>query len=166
MGNYSWLRNMLNGADLCHIHWDKMDPTKIQGNYTLFYEYDTHDVKDRAKTLAEMAERWDDTKLYGYLTNEHNIALKEFCRCLEPVNFFPRLYYEYEGWDRLVCFEFHPGTETILIAIFDFQEELKKEGVIPYNTSIPNWDQHYQETKERILKEAIGKNVWVWHKIS
>jgi hypothetical protein len=81
-------------------------------------------AKERPKNLAEMAERWNETKFYGYLDDEYKMALREFCEHLVPYGSFPRLYYDYEGSDHLIMFEFIPGTGSVNIREYDYSKQL------------------------------------------
>jgi hypothetical protein len=94
------------------IDWSKADTSILYKYWSL------QDIHEHIKstTLEEVANVWDDTKLIGYLTDDHVEAICELCKCLIPYGEFPRLYYECEGCDILCCFEFHPGTKTVLVA--------------------------------------------------
>ena len=60
--------------------------------------------------LEELAEELNETKLFGYHTDELMEALTELAKGLEPYDCFPRLYFEWEGGEKLVCYEFIPGS--------------------------------------------------------
>lgn len=166
MGNYSYLRRMLNNPAACHINWDIMD--KIVFSHWIFTSIFKENPDERPQTLEDMANKWHNTKFYGYLDHNYIADIKDFCRCLKPCGSFPRLYFEYEGFDLLVCLEFHPGTTNVLMSTCNFGDELDKDlPPPPWNvndnyTSVDEdeWYDLYNEAKERVWDRVIPTEIW------
>ena len=116
MGTYSWFVTTRNNAAGCAINWDAMNTNLLFKSYVLKRCYKT------TTTLQEVAEQFDESKFIGYLTDEFIAALHEFCRNLVPYGCFPRLYYTYEGDEKLRCFEFIPGSGVITIYRFNCRQ--------------------------------------------
>lgn len=137
---------------------------------------ETYEMKDyRPETLADMAKIWNDTKFYGYFDTPYIVSLCEFCRCLEPYDSFPQLYYEYEGWEQLVCLEFHAGTETIMISLFDYANELKKENIPTHpeeqkdtvsSEEYDEWDNIYKTARNNVIERIVNMDGWKRQKIA
>ena len=166
MGNYSWLRKMMNAPERCLINWEKADTSKLFKHWLM---EETYSSTDKPINLAEMAKIWNDTKFFGYFENDYITALCEFCRCLEPYDSFPQLYYEYEGFDEMVCLEFHPGTETIMVSTFCFTDELKKENLPPHPEEVKEnvtaeeyreYNQHEEDARKRVFSRIISMDSW------
>jgi hypothetical protein len=121
MGCGSFLVTTRNNPTGCKIDWDSMDADMLNDRMRHYKELP---AKERPKNLAEMAERWNETKFYGYLDDEYKMALREFCEHLVPYGSFPRLYYDYEGSDHLIMFEFIPGTGSVNIREYDYSKQL------------------------------------------
>jgi hypothetical protein len=164
MGNLSWLQKMMNSPEKCLINWEKANTDKLFKHWLLQDTYLSED--ERPKTLADMANVWNDTKFIGYLNNSYIEALIEFNRILEPYGSFPRLYFEYEGFDELWCLEFHPGTDIILMNVFTFTQLLKKENIPKHPEEIKSynditteeyqeWDDIYNAAKDKVIENAI-----------
>jgi hypothetical protein len=153
MGNYSWLVTTRNNAEGCKIDWDSMDTNLLFKDYHLQDEY-KKDKNERCKTLAEMAEIWDDTKFCSYFDEPYIMALQEFCRHLKPCGSHPRLYYDYEGFDQLWCLEFVPGTDIINWAVYNFHKEVKD--AIPYPKELEECE-HYTKEIQDIEEEYSEK---------
>jgi hypothetical protein len=134
MGNYSLLHTMLNSPEKCLIDWSKADTTKL---YKLASLKRMH-IENRPTTLKDVAECWNDTKFIGYLDKDNIDAIIEFCRCLIPYGQLPRLYYEFDACDTILyCFEFHPGTTTVMCAaIYYYSIEMRDE----YITKTEVWN--------------------------
>jgi hypothetical protein len=168
MGNYSWLFKTLNSPEKCMIDWSKADTSIL---YKHWFMQDMHTEK-RPSNLEEVAHLWNDTKLFGYLTDDYIDAITEFCKCLIPYGAFPRLYYEYEGYDMLVCFEFHPGTDIVRYSTLSFTKELDKENIPPhpehckpYDEKITQeeyeeWDNIYNSARRRVCERIIETGYW------
>lgn len=119
MGNYSKFITMANSPENCLIDWNKMDVSKL--TQCLMREQYNLPSDERPKTLADMALIWDDTKFIGYFDKEYLESLQEFCRCLIPYNNYPRIYYEYPGFDTLAFIEFIPGKQQYIdVGFFEF----------------------------------------------
>jgi hypothetical protein len=177
MGNVSWLRKLLNCPENCKINWDAADVEKLCREYVikLLYkgedcfcneEYEKDD-KGRPRTLADLAKVLSNTKFIGYLDNNYVESLQELCRILEPCGSFPRLYYEYEGFDELWCMEFHPGTTDILLSSYQFGGDLKRENIPPHHDDIKNytnvaqeeydeWDNINDQAREKVIANAVN----------
>ncbi|NBR61414.1 MAG: hypothetical protein EBT86_07150, partial [Actinobacteria bacterium] len=75
MGNYSYLKKVVNNANGCRINWDKANTEKLFKHWLM---EDVYKLKDkRPETLADMAKKWDDTKFVGYLDNDYIESLME-----------------------------------------------------------------------------------------
>lgn len=115
MGTYSFYLTSRNNATGCKIDWKSMDTKKLFQSYTLKNCYMKMD------NLEEVAKELNETKLFGYHTESLMEALDEFTRHLIPYDCFPRVYYEYEGGDYLICYEFIPGSHFNVL-LFDYNE--------------------------------------------
>ena len=109
MGTYSFYLTSRNNAKDCKINWAAMDKNKIFKSYVLQNSYES------TTTLEEVAKNFDESKLFGYMTQEFIEALIEFNKNLVPYGCHPKIYYDYEGSNDLVGLEFIPGTEYINI---------------------------------------------------
>jgi hypothetical protein len=49
-------------------------------------------------------------------------ALNELANALEPYECFPRLYFEWEGGNHLICYEFIPGSH-LNVSACDYEED-------------------------------------------
>ena len=118
MGTYSWYITSRNNADTCKINWKSINTdilyksTVLQSCYEEAHKY---------PTLQKVAERFDETKLMGYLTHDFIMALMELSNNLIPNGSFPRIYYEYEGSDTLWCLEFIPGKRVVHMQTCDYK---------------------------------------------
>jgi hypothetical protein len=170
MGNYSLLRRILHSPEKCIIDWNKADTRKLYAHYLL---EDIH-KNQRASNLAEVADIWSDTKLCGYLTIDYITAIQELCKCLIPYGEFPRLYYDYEGFDMLCCFVFFPGTETVMYGTIDYSNELAKENIPPHpetvftNGEIPSEEEYekWDNARERVFDRIIQSGIWKFQNLS
>jgi hypothetical protein len=141
MGNFSWLAALRNNATGTRIRWELADPARLRGNYTLHDCWEHRDTPEGTwrncnygreerrfpRTLGELATELSDTKLFGYLGEEMIAAFNELSRILEPTcthdRCFPRIYYEYEGWDEVCFLEFHPGEPRVNIGSLRITEQ-------------------------------------------
>jgi hypothetical protein len=104
MGTYSFYLTSRNNAAGCKINWQAMNRDKLfkfrplKKSYTII------------SNLEELAEEFDETKLFGYHTEELMDALNELAKGLEPYGCFPRLYFKWEGANSMICYEFIPGS--------------------------------------------------------
>lgn len=128
MGNYSYLKNMLDAED-CLINWDKADLSRLLKYWIFKDAYKSLD--ERPKTLADMAKLWDGKKFIGYLKGEYIDAMMEFCRILEPCGVNPLLDYEYDANNMLFSFEFCPGTENIYFSYLIYDDWSPPEKLTP-----------------------------------
>lgn len=71
--------------------------------------------------LEELAKEFNETKLFGYHTDDLMEALTELAKGLEPYNCFPRLYFEWEGANSMICYEFIPGSH-FNVSVCDYKE--------------------------------------------
>lgn len=117
MRQYSFLLTTRRGADRCIIEWDTMDTDRVFKSSVLKGCYE--DAK-RPKTLQEVAERFDNTKLIGYIDSELLIALQELNQHLVPYGSCPQLYYELENTDDLWCLEFFPKNKHVRLLTYTF----------------------------------------------
>lgn len=165
MTNKSRLRRTLNNPENCQINWGIANESLICQHYTLGGCYRT-DPEKRPTVLKEIADIWNNTEFYGFLTREYIVAIKELCKCLIPNGTFPRLYYEYDNWDMLFCLEFHPGTGVVLLSKYSYIKELESENVPEYNDRTVEeasaWTATYNDACERVWEEIIQKKPWVF----
>jgi len=104
MGTYSFYLTSRNNAAGCKINWQAMNTERLFKFWPLKKSYTI------VSNLEELAEELNETKLFGYHTDELMEALTELAKGLEPYDCFPRLYFEWEGGEKLVCYEFIPGS--------------------------------------------------------
>ena len=126
---------MLNSPEKCLIDWSKADTTKL---YKLASLKRMH-IENRPTTLKDVADCWNDTKFIGYLDKDNIDAIIEFCRCLIPYGQLPRLYYEYEDCDLIYCFEFNPGTTTVMYAVTYYSIEMRERDEDITKTAVWNF---------------------------
>lgn len=174
MGNYSWLRKMINNPDGCRINWEKANTQKLFKKWFMEHCFlmDNTQKTQRPTTLADMAKLWDNTKFIQYFDNNYIESLQEFSRILEPCNAFPRLYYEFEGYDELYCLEFHPGTTNIYISSTCFTKFLKEQNIPKHPEELKDintiseqeyieWEKIYDEAKTIAIERSI-ESIDVW----
>lgn len=101
-----------------------------------------------------MARAWDDNKFCGYFDEEYIAILKEFCKCLEPYGEIPRLYYEWEMMEKIVCIEFHPGTDTIMYSSYDFLDIVTKAIDEQQDGNKDAWD-IYNSVRQDIIANVL-----------
>lgn len=152
MGNYSYFICAMNGADTCKINWEKVDIKKLDTRNGLYTLVDAHQNPQECLTLEDLGKAFSGNKLYGYLTNEAITGLREICKNLEVTGNTPRLYFEYEGYDMAVYFEFYPGTENICVGKLDISE-LK-------GTPDENDEESYEEYVENVLPKIPYQAGW------
>lgn len=73
-----------------------------------------------------MAEALDESKLFGYLTEDMKQALLELNYHLVPYGSYPRIYFDYEGSDVINCLEFIPGQNNIHIIGLNCDEKARE----------------------------------------
>lgn len=166
MGNYSWLRALRNNPEGCIINWNAMNTSKLYMNYHLMCEHEKPE-NERAKTLADMAHIWNDTKFVGYFDKDYITALQEFTLHLKPYDCTPRLYYEYEGWEELWYIEFIPGTEIVNYGVCrfsSFMEDMPKhpeEYMKPYTSEDEEqWCNDRDAFKKALFTRLIDNGKW------
>ena len=135
MGTYSFYLTSRNKAKGCIINWDAMDKNKIFKSYVLQKSYKT------TVTLEDVANNFDESKFFGYMTPEFIDALIEFNLHLVPYGCHPKIYYDFEGEDAVKGLEFIPGTENI------------------YILSLPYYNLHNVPTKE-VMKSSPELDGW------
>lgn len=151
-------------TDLLYKHWILEECHKMS-------------VAERPTTLADMARRWHDTKFCGYFDEDYITALQEFCRHLVPYGSYPRIYYEYEGYDIFWCLEFIPGTDIIQSGQYRYNKEMKGAPVYPkeleeceeYTDEIGHIEEEYND-KRRQFEDALlntlpEKDGWTFHRL-
>lgn len=122
MGTYSFYLTTRNNASGCKIDWESINKELIARCSVLERCYD-----DKVNSLQEVAERFIEYKLFGYLDYELKSALVEFCSHLIPFGSHPKIYFDYEGADWVYCLEFIPGTFTINIYVLDYSHLVSSE---------------------------------------
>lgn len=143
MGCYSFLYSTSGKADQCTIDWSAINIRMLSGYSRLQYiaEGEGKGETERPTNLAKLAERLDESKLFGYFTHEMKMALMELCEGLVPYEVDgqpgrPKLYFDVEGEEDIAMIEFVPGTSTVYVAsipmewIEDIQKELRGEDYI------------------------------------
>ena len=147
MTNYSYLKRVYYGKEvkidyeklkkeLGEIEKSKEDDgylTSLTDNYNwLQPENPFPDIRN----FEDYARRLDDRALCGYLTAS---TIKKLCKsglCMSNEGIeeggernYPIMYFEEEGWDRLHCFKFFPGTEKVEHGTyaFDFNDKYYEE---------------------------------------
>lgn len=114
MGTHTFYLTSRNRADECMINWQAMD-TDI-----LFRSSVLKDSYNKCLTLEEVAKKFDERKLFGYLDEELIGALLEFNQNLIPYMCQPRVYFSWEGGDWCYGLEFFPGTSKVNIMRYDY----------------------------------------------
>jgi hypothetical protein len=118
MGNYSYLRKIING-EKCNIIWDRANQEILLKYWILRQAYNSD---NRPTTLAELAKYFNDTKFIGYFDDDiDNIAaLKELCRILEPSDGIPEIWFTFDANDSQYGFKFNSDNGTIDIYYSEF----------------------------------------------
>jgi len=122
MGTYSFYLTSRNNAQACKINWHKMDTTVLFKSYRLEQCYDM-----KLDNLELVAQKLDESKLFGYFDEDLIDAFVEFCKHLVPCGSFPIVYYDYEGSDEVQALEFKPGTENINILRYNYSHLTNNE---------------------------------------
>lgn len=141
MGNSSWFIHACNGADVCMIDWDNIDQNMLLPCYRLYVVYKSSEVK----SLEDIGNLLDGSYLYGHLDTAMINSFKHVCEHLLPCRSFPRLYFEYEGWDLAFYLEFYPGTKRIVLGTHDFTKLRDK--------LYPNYSENFTEEEETKYEE-------------
>jgi hypothetical protein len=137
MGEYTWLIEATNGAETTTIQWEDIDPTKLNHVFKEIRDKAMKPVEAEAveaedevevkpvKTVADLGQALDETKLFGYLTNEYIKTLQEVCLHMKSMDeqCCPRLFFKAEGGSSAVrhthemlhYLEFHPGTALVIL---------------------------------------------------
>lgn len=160
MGNYSWLITTRNQPENCEIDWSAMN-TNLLYRHWLLEECHKEAEDVRPHTLEQMAKRWHDTKFCGYFDEDYIKSLQEFCLHLKPYGSYPRLYYDYEGFEQLWCLEFIPGTTTVNYSVYSYRKEMATAPIYPkelekcekYTDEIMNLEQDYNDSLQEFLDE-------------
>lgn len=125
MGTYTFYLTTRNNAEEYIIDWDSMNTEVIFKFRPLESAY-----KEKT-TLQEVAEEFNESKLFGYMSWDLTDALFEFNRHIKPIinntNPPPILYFTWEGANWLYALEFFPGKEKIHILRYDFEHLLSKD---------------------------------------
>jgi hypothetical protein len=80
--------------------------------------------------LELVAERLDESKLFGYFDDDLIDAFVEFSKHLEPYDSFPIIYYDYEGSSEVYALEFKPGTANINILRYDYTHLIPEDSTL------------------------------------
>ena len=107
MGTYSWYLTSRNNAASTEIKWGP----NVFTNPVLRESYGT------VKTLEEVGKAFHEHKLFGYLSDDLVQELRTLSFLLVPNNYFPRLYYSWEGNKDVYCIEFVPGSYNVTFFI-------------------------------------------------
>jgi hypothetical protein len=119
------------------IDWPAMDPNCLAGYSRLQWICTETEAEKQPKNLALLAERLDESKLFGYFDHSMKLALMELSRCLIPYEVDgapgrPKLYFDIEFEEDIGMLEFVPGTSTVYISAIPsawIEEEMAKEGI-------------------------------------
>lgn len=122
MGTYSFYLTSRNNAQACKINWDKMNTNILFKSWRLQCCYDM-----KLDNLELVAERLDESKLFGYFDDDLIDAFVEFSKHLVPYDSFPIIYYDYEGSSEVHALEFKPGTANINILRYDYSHLINNE---------------------------------------
>lgn len=134
MGVFSTYIASTGSADTCKIRWETINKDIIDG----FYPFRNINETNKPSTLEELAHIIDYSKLFDYLHDKIYEAFLELNKNLEPNGCFPRLYFEKGCYNTIVYLEFHPGTDTILYGVSEYDdiyytlkdETIKKEWIV------------------------------------
>lgn len=164
MGNYSFLRAVRNNPEKCIIDWEHMQKDGMKHYH--FVDYLSSN-EDRPKTLQDMAERWNESKFFGYMNRELIESLIEFCKGLVPYGCNPRLFYEYEGMDQICCIEFVPGTGIVNIGVYDFNPIMINLPRYPqFPSELSNeWSDMYRAVEQYVKKYCIDNHPWCFERL-
>lgn len=134
MGKLSYLVICNGVSSKVQIDWEKISEEKVAPIPDL-KRCEAAIPDYQPDTISELAEELDETKLFGYLTNDYIEALQEVCLAssyepplskditdVELQAKRPRIYFEEEGYDCLHYLEFHPGTTTVYKGTHDWSE--------------------------------------------
>ena len=123
MGTYTFYLKTKNNAEEFLIDWNSMNTDIIFKFWPLKRCY-----KNKF-TLQEVAEEFNESKLFGYFTYDLKSALYEFNLNIIPNinNKNPISYYSWEGDNSAYALEFFPGTEKIHILRYDYNHLLSKD---------------------------------------
>lgn len=144
MGCYSFLYCTSGKPDLCTIDWSRLDTDLLVGFSRLQWICEQEckkDIANRIPNLAELAEQLDESKLFGYFTNDMKMALMELSQVLVPYEVDgkpgrPKLYFDVEGEEDIAMLEFVPGTSSVYVAriqndwIEEVHDNLEEEGLV------------------------------------
>jgi hypothetical protein len=136
MGKLSYLVICNKTASKVQIDWEKVDEEKVATVYDL--KRCKASISDyQPETVSELAEELDETKLFGYLTNDYIEALQEVCMSMYcdatiPDATMPRIYFEEEGRYCLHYLEFHPGTTTVVKGTHEWCDREEFQGLPDY----------------------------------
>lgn len=115
-----------------------MDKNKIFKSYVLERCY------QKAVTLEDVARNFDESKFFGYMTQEFIDALIEFNKHLVPYGCHPKIYYEFEGEDAVKGLEFIPGTDNIYILSLPYYYlyNIPTEELMKSSPEVDGWQRH------------------------
>lgn len=114
---------MSGNPELCLIDWTNMEIRNLRGYERLYYIASQGDKEkeERPKNLAELADRLDESKLFGYFDEPMKRALIELCEHLIPytvngIDGTPKLFYEVEMDGDIGILTFVPGTDQVYVS--------------------------------------------------
>ena len=116
MGTYSFYLTSRNKAKDCIVNWNAMDKNRIFKSYVLQNCY------QNARTLEDVAIKFDESKFFGYMIPEFIEALIEFNKHLVPYGCHPKIYYDFEGEDAVKGLEFIPGTDNVYLLSLPYND--------------------------------------------
>ncbi len=120
MGCYSFLYHMSGNPELCLIDWTNMEIRNLRG-YERLYSITSEENGKRPENLSELADRLDESKLFGYFDEPMKRALIELCEHLIPytvngIDGTPKLFYEVEMEGDIGILTFVPGTDQVYVS--------------------------------------------------
>jgi hypothetical protein len=121
MGTYSFFISSRGNAELCKVDWESIDSDLLFNSSVLKRCY------KEAVTLEDVANQFNESKLFGYLTDGFIYALYEFNFHLIPYGSNPILYFTCEEGDVAYALEFFPGTYKIHIHKLNYAHLLSSD---------------------------------------
>jgi hypothetical protein len=115
---------MSGNPELCLIDWVGIEIRNLRGYERLYYIASQgcgEGGEKRPKNLAELADRLDESKLFGYFDEPMKRALIELCEHLIPytvngIDGTPKLFYEVEMDGDIGILTFVPGTDQVYVS--------------------------------------------------
>ena len=115
---------MSGNPELCLIDWVGIEIRNLRGYERLYYiatQGCGEGGEKRPENLSELAERLNESKLFGYFDEPMKRALIELCEHLIPytanqIDGTPKLFYEVEMDGDIGILTFIPGTDQVYVS--------------------------------------------------